>query len=173
MTARFQDRIRRLDALLARIPSTTGRPADHYPDMRVLLARLGHSNQSVGSRVRMLQRDLEELVRQERIAIVNPPSKPFRYRRISTEPIDSFALDYAIRQIHVACSDLIHDAPLSTLLERFGRGLSDSPLPTDRIRILPDGLRLLPASVTGCNECRARGVGSWHHVVDRLSRRCR
>ena len=150
MTARFVNRVRRLDALLAKIPCATGQPADHYPDVRVLLARLAHeytSSKGATARIRMLQRDLDELVRQEHIAVVNPATKPFRYCRISPYSDDAIAREFTIRQIHAACSELIQDAPLSTLLDRFGSTLSDSLLPMDRIRILSDGLRLVPASV--------------------------
>ncbi|HRQ56420.1 MAG TPA: WYL domain-containing protein [Azoarcus taiwanensis] len=149
MTARFEDRIRRLDTLLSRIPSGSSRPTDHYPDARTLLCRLEHTYASsqAGARLRMLQRDLDELVRRQQVVIVNPTSKPFRYRRVSEASEDALAVEFTIRQLQAACSDLIPEAPLNTVLERFAGPPADSPLPMERIRVLPEGQRLLAASV--------------------------
>lgn len=81
MPAAYKDRIERIDRL-ERLILRNARALD-CPDTGRLLdlgARLYEHCATLEARRRAIQRDLEVLVEAERIEIVNPGSKPHRYR---------------------------------------------------------------------------------------------
>ncbi|MTW22833.1 helix-turn-helix transcriptional regulator [Allochromatium palmeri] len=148
MSAAHLSRIERLKKLVACLP-VEGR-AERCPDVGRLLDRIGdiYEGASESATRRALQRDLKELVRDGRIAIVKPNSKPLRYRRLMDDPDDDPSVwDWLWKQVLAQAG-----ATLSRRqLDRIWRHLlttSDGPrLDESRLRILPDTLRLQPVEL--------------------------
>ncbi|WP_341643928.1 WYL domain-containing protein [Thauera sp. SDU_THAU2] len=145
--AAYKNRIERLEALLRLIPSQNRK--EDCPTPATLLARLaglyaGHANDT--ARHRAIQRDLEELLGDGRIEAVNPGGKPLRYRRTRYE-IDPYTQEYARRTMR----ELVDNALSPQLLETLWPQLCDPEgglgLGEDRLRILGDNQRLLPAAI--------------------------
>lgn len=144
--ATHKDRIDRLNALEELIPAHG--PPSRYPSSAQLLERAAaryEEHRSDSARRRALQRDLEELVRDERIVAVNPASKPLSYRRMRDEP-DTGVWDY-VRRVTRALIDTalpLHrfDALWPQVFKVDGLGLGE-----DKLRIVSDTLRLQPAAI--------------------------
>src|SRR5690606_20124499 len=102
MVASYRERIQRLDRLASAIP-TNGDGLD----CRTLLERLGstYGGASEAARLRALQRDIDELVVQERAEITNPGRKPLRYRRSADVRDDAYAQGFALEQLRAAITD--------------------------------------------------------------------
>ncbi len=147
--AAFKDRIDRLDMLAKLIP--TRRADDDCPDAKALLGFLSEAydpNATLSARLRTIQRDLRSLVEEQRIEEVNPGGKPLRYRRIADEAdSDPRLWDYA-RQLMMS---LIREALPERRLERVWARLREEGdefgLGDDKLRILGDSQRLVPADV--------------------------
>ena len=149
MSASYQDRIQRLRRLEVALPKPGTLPANCLDGAR-LLDILGdaYGSDSPTARRRALQRDLEELLKDGRIEAVNPGGKPLRYRRCNDDPDeDPLIWQYTLQQIH----DLIAEAVPSRRLDRLWRRLLsdlDGPLLDEqRLRIIPDNLRLQPVEL--------------------------
>ncbi len=163
--AAYKDRIDRLEALLRVIPAH-GRAQD-CPDPATLLERAAAhfaEHASDAARRRAIQRDLEELQKDGRIEAVNPGGKPLRYRRVRERgEADPYLWDYARR----AMRELIDSALPVRRLETPWPQLLDADngygLGEDRLRIVSDTQRLLPAAI---------GEGVLADVLEALARSC-
>jgi hypothetical protein len=149
MTVAYHDRVQRLRRLEAALPKPGTKPDDCMDGARALEI-LGevYGADSASARRRALQRDLEELLKQGRIEVVNPGGKPLRYRRSADAPDeDPLIWQYTLQQIH----DLIAEAVPERRLDRLWRRLLsevDGPLLDDqRLRIIPDNVRLQPVEL--------------------------
>lgn len=148
MSAAHLNRIERLKQLEACLP-VEGRP-ERCPDVGRLLDQIGdiYAGASESATRRALQRDLQELVRDGRIASVNPDSKPLRYRRLIDDPDDDPAVwNWLWKQVFAQAGATLPRRQL----DRVWRHLLTNPdgprLDESRLRLLPDTLRLQPADL--------------------------
>lgn len=140
------DRLRRLEVLL---PRATAAPAD-CPDGTRLLTVLGavYGPASESARRRALQRDLDELVKTERVQVVNPGGKPLRYRRLGEDVHeDKLVWEYTLRQVRDLIAEAVPARRLERLWERLLHELDGPLLDEQRVRIVPDSLRLRPVAL--------------------------
>ncbi len=145
----YKQRIDRLAMLVRLIPAHL--PAEQCPDTGRLLESIGAQydhHTSPSSRRRAIQRDLEELVRAERIKIVNPGGKPLRYQRCQEADVaDPRVWEYARTLMHALIRDALPEGRLERIwaqLRDEGEGLG---LGEDKLCILSDTQRLLPADI--------------------------
>ena len=143
--AAYKERIDRLAMLVTLIPVHLAK--EDCPDPGRLLTSMAEQYDLRASR-RAIQRDLEALVKEGRIAVVNPGGKPLRYRRlVNADAVDLRMWDYA-RQLMGA---LIRDALPERRLERIWAKLREEGdefgLGEDKLCILSDTQRLLPADI--------------------------
>lgn len=111
--AAYKERIDRLAMLVTLIPVHLAK--EDCPDPGRLLTSMAEQYDLRASR-RAIQRDLEALVKEGRIAVVNPGGKPLRYRRlVNADAVNLRMWDYA-RQLMGA---LIRDALPERRLERI------------------------------------------------------
>lgn len=149
MAAAHKDRVERLERLTRLLP-LSGHPGD-CPDPGTLLHRLAHDYEhhtTCQSRLRAIQRDLAELVKDGLIRVVNPGGKPLRYCRTSaSDEVDPYLSDYT-RKLTLS---LIQAALPTRRFEGLwkyvlgadpGLGLDD-----DKFRVVSDTQRLLPADI--------------------------
>ena len=143
------DRIQCLRRLEAVLPKSGTMPTACLDGAR-LLEILGeaYGSESLSARRRALQRDLEELLKDGHIEAVNPGGKPLRYRRSTDDPEgDSLIFQYTLGQVR----DLIAEAVQARRLDRLWRRLLsevDGPLLDEqRLRIIPNSVRLQPAEL--------------------------
>jgi hypothetical protein len=149
MAAKQYDRVKRLERLLDLLPSAATAPA-HCLDGARLLDVLGdtYGDASPESRRRTLQRDLEVLVAEGQIEIVNPGGKPLRYRRCSDDLSDDpFIREYDLRRIADLVAEAVPARRLDRLLPRLLSERSGPLLDEQRLRIVPDSVRLRPVDV--------------------------
>lgn len=140
-------RDRRLKRIVNLLPSP-GTSAQHCPDAKQLLACLADAYGAVheNARLRLLQRDLQELVKQEYIEAVVPHSKPLRYRRRCELDDDPLLWGHVLQQIQ----DLVREFVPKRQLDRLWSQLQTDQelmLGAQRFRIVPDTLRLQPAEL--------------------------
>jgi predicted DNA-binding transcriptional regulator YafY len=164
MPAAHETRIARLKRLEAQL--LHGRAPDACPDGARLLRILGdgYTGKTPAARLRALQRDLEELVKAGRIEAVNPGGKPLRYRRVTDEPDDAPDIRIHDREI---MQDLVKDAldqhHFDRLWQRLLTNTEGPRLDEERLRIVPDTLRLRPAALS---------AGVLEAVIEALTQRC-
>ncbi|NEX22778.1 WYL domain-containing protein [Thiorhodococcus mannitoliphagus] len=119
-------------------------------DPQWLLQRLGedYGDADASARLRALQRALKALVKEGRIEAVNPGKKPLRYRRRKEDLNEDSAIwAYTVRQIFDLVADVVPRRQLDRLWEQL-RSDEDAPLlDAERLRIVPDTLRLQPPLV--------------------------
>lgn len=148
--AAYKDRIDRLDKLVALIPRN--RTGDTCPDTSLLLERLESEyadRASPAAKRRAIQRDLDELVRDERIQMVNPGGKPLRYRRYKENLADDKCLwAYARAAIESAVSTELPSGLLDGVLKRLQSDDVSVQLDEDNLRVVSDTLRLQPAAIS-------------------------
>lgn len=143
--ATHKDRIDRLAALVKLIAAH--RPAAQCPDSALLLERAAdrYGGDRGKSARRALQRDLEELVRDGRIEVVDPDTKPFRYRTVREAP-DTQIWDYVRRVTRELIDSALplcrFEALWPQVFDIEGLGLGE-----DKLRIVSDTLRLQPAAI--------------------------
>ena len=140
------DRLRRLEALL---PRATSAPAD-CPDGSRLLTVLGavYGPAAESARRRALQRDLDELVKTHRIQVVNPGCKPLRYRRLGEDVHeDGLIWEFTLRQVKDLIAEAVPARRLERLWERLLHEVDGPLLDEQRVRIVPDSLRLRPVAL--------------------------
>lgn len=148
--AAFKNRIERLELLLRALPSHTAR--DACPDAGALLGRhagLYADKASPAAQRRAIQRDLEELVRDGRADTVNPGGKPLRYRRAAplAAESDPLMLEYARKSLQVMVAETVPVKRFDALWQRLLDRDAGLPLGDDKVRILSDTQRLLPADI--------------------------
>lgn len=149
MPAAYKDRIERLDRIAQLIP--VDRSGASFPDAGVLLERLAEDYASVPTptaRRRAMQRDLEELVKAARIEIVNPGGKPLRYRRVGNKPeSDPYLWSYARASMRSFIREAVPVRNFDRLWQHVLDGDQGLGLGPDRLRVVSDTQRLLPADV--------------------------
>jgi predicted DNA-binding transcriptional regulator YafY len=150
MSATHVERIERLQRLEALIAHAQAAP-ERCPDVALLESRLGDEGAhptSPAARRRMLQRDLTELVRDGRIKVVNPGGKPLRYRRCAqVRDDDPAVLAYTRRQIAELVGEMVPQGRVNALWRSLMHHDHGPILDEQRLRMLPDTLRLVPADV--------------------------
>lgn len=144
MSASYQDRIERLKRLEALIPL---RSSD-WPDTGRLLERLGTTYGSGGAGRRAIQRDLKELVEQGRIEPVDTQARPLCYRRVGVDLEGNPNLwAYARRTLEALVQEMTPGGRLDAIWHRLIDADHDVGLGPDRIRVITDTQRLLPAQI--------------------------
>ncbi len=138
-------RLRRLEALLPR-----GRAPDACPDGARLLASLRgvYTGPTPESSLRKLQRDLEALVKAGRIEAVNPGGKPLRYRLVAQEQDEDRAIwEYNLLLMRALVAEALPQHRLDRLWQRLLTNAEGPRLNEERLRIVPDTLRLQPVAL--------------------------
>lgn len=161
----FKERVERLQALIALIPRSAA--PECCPDAGALLARAAsyfENNATPSARRRAIQRDLEELLAGGEVEVVNPSGKPLRYRRADAVlgEDDPYLLDYARRTTREFIESALPLRAIERLWPRVLSGSDGFELGEDKLRIISDTLRLLPADIRAgvlvdCLEALARG----------------
>ncbi|MBK5966775.1 WYL domain-containing protein [Thiocystis minor] len=149
MSATHDTRIKRLDRLVAVLPAA-GTGKEHCPDGQRLLAVLGedYGTGDEKARRRTLQLDLKDLVEEGRIEAANPGGKPRHYRRAGADPEDAPLLwQYTLQQIQDLVADAVPNRQLNRVWERLLAEDMGPRLERDRLRIVPDTLRLQPVEL--------------------------
>ena len=149
MAAKQYERVKRLERLLDLLPASATAPAlclDGARLLEVLGAAYGEA--SPESRRRALQRDLADLVGDGQIEIVNPGGKPLRYRRRSDDLSDDPLIrEYDLRRIADLVAEAVPAHRLDRLLPRLLSERGGPLLDEQRLRIVPDSMRLHPVDV--------------------------
>lgn len=147
MAVAHKDRIDRLNLLRRLIPRNTA--GQGGPDARQLLARLAEhyeASKSDAARMRAIQRDLDALVKEGDIEVVNPRSKPQRYRRkADLDSTDPRLWAYAQSLMRSLIRDAVPEKRLERILASLREEGEDFGLGDDKLCILSDTQRLLPA----------------------------
>ncbi len=149
MSATYQSRIHRLRRLEALLPPATAAPAD-CPDGARLLRILGddYGTGDNPARRRALQRDLMDLLKEGRIAAVNPGGKPLRYRRLGDDVTeDPLIWQYTLQQVKDLIAEAVPARRLDRLWERLLHEVEGPLLDARRLRCVPDTLRLRPVEL--------------------------
>ncbi|MBK1642592.1 WYL domain-containing protein [Chromatium okenii] len=147
------ERQKRLEALL---PASSTAPAN-CPDGAHLLKSLGNAygTTSDGACRRALQRDLDALVKDERIEAVNPNGKPLRYRRVKDDLNDDALIwedtlqkvGDLVNSLLIKAKGVLPQRPLDPLWQRLLTDADGPVLDATRLRIIPDTLRLQPVEL--------------------------
>jgi predicted DNA-binding transcriptional regulator YafY len=140
------DRLKRLERLLPLNVSSVG----SCPDGARLLAILGdaYGAQNEKARRRTLQRDLDELVKAGRIEAVNPGGKPLRYRRLANDlDDDPLVWQYTLQQVRDLIAEAVPKRQLDRLWQRLLSEVDAPLLDEQRLRVVPDNLRLQPVEL--------------------------
>lgn len=147
--AAYKDRIERLELLVNAIPAKAS--AEDSPDPGLLLARMAEhyaDRASKEAQRRAIQRDLEELVKEARLEVVNPGGKPLRYRRIRDGvKSDPLVWAYAQKALRAVIQDALPSHRLDVIWRHLLDEKSDLGLGDDKLRIVTDTQRLLPADI--------------------------
>lgn len=147
MAVAHKDRIDRLNLLKKLIPKN--RSGEDCPEARGLLSKLVEQydgNASDGARIRAIQRDLDALVKDGSIEVVNPRGKPLRYRRTADlDACDPHYWAYAQQLMRTLIRDAVPEKRLEKIWETFREEGEDFGLGEDKLCILSDTQRLLPA----------------------------
>ncbi|MCK6386551.1 MAG: WYL domain-containing protein [Zoogloea sp.] len=147
MAVAHKDRIDRLNLLRQLIPRSPS--GQGCPDPRQLLGRLAEhyeASRSDAARVRAIQRDLDELVKDGCIEVVNPGGKPQRYRRAADlDGTDPRLWAYAQSLMRSLIRDAVPEKRLERILASLREEGDDFGLGDDKLCILSDTQRLLPA----------------------------
>lgn len=148
MCAAHRDRIERLKRLEGLLP--LGAVPESCPDGVQMLRVLGdaYGDGTPAARLRALQRDLRELVKEGRIEAVNPAGKPLRYRRLAADCDEAPEVwAYALAQIRDLVATALPERRLDRLWQRLLTDPAGPHLDETRLRIVPDTLRLRPVAL--------------------------
>ncbi|MFZ1536748.1 MAG: WYL domain-containing protein [Chromatiaceae bacterium] len=149
MSATYESRVKRLRRLEALLPPATATPGD-CPDGGRLLHILGddYGSGELTARRRTLQRDLLDLLKEGRIAAVNPGGKPLRYRRLGDDLAeDPLIWQYTLQQVKDLIAEAVPARRLDRLWERLLHEVEGPLLDAQRLRCVPDTLRLRPVEL--------------------------
>lgn len=147
--AAYKNRIERLVQLAVLI--SRPRRSEDCPDVRQLLELLAEcyaSHATPSARLRALQRDLDELVRDGRIEAVNPGGKPLRFRGSQDKPeSDPYLWNYACQTMRALIRDSLPVRSLEPVWRHLLNTDNEFGLGEDKLRILADSQRLLLADI--------------------------
>jgi len=145
--ATHEMRNRRLKRIVNLLPSA-GTGAEFCMDARSLLERLGdaYAAANESARLRLLQRDLQDLTKQERIEAIDPRRKPLRYRRRAEFDDDPEIWQYTLDQIRDLVEEIVPRRQLDRLWARLAAD-QEPILDAQRFRVVPDTLRLQPVEL--------------------------
>jgi proteasome accessory factor B len=149
MSATYESRVKRLRRLETLLPPATATPTD-CPDGGRLLEILGddYGTSDIPARRRALQRDLMDLLKEGRIAAVNPGGKPLRYRRLGDDVTeDPLIWQYTLQQVKDLIAEAVPARRLDRLWERLLHEVEGPLLDARRLRCVPDTLRLRPVEL--------------------------
>jgi predicted DNA-binding transcriptional regulator YafY len=151
MTVTSITRTERLRRLTMVLPRAGVNPVE-CPDTNRLLSILsdvyGRNNADARASQRTIQRDLQTLVEEGRIEAVNPGSKPLRFRRLADDPLDDGLIrEYTLQQVRDLIAEAVSARRLDRLWERLLHELDGPLLDAQRLRIIPDTLRLGPVEL--------------------------
>jgi predicted DNA-binding transcriptional regulator YafY len=100
------------------------------------------------ARRRALQRDLADLTKDGRVEAVNPGGKPLRYRRLADdEDDDPLVWQYNLRQVRDLIAEAVPTRQLDRLWQRLLTDIEGPLLDEQRLRVVPDNLRLRPVEL--------------------------
>lgn len=142
-----QERIERLNLLVTLIPSSGN--AGDFPNAAYLLQRLGRCYEHLttpASRLRAIQRDLKNLTDTHRIEVVEAGAKPLRYRR-RHDAVGPGMRSYSRKLLQTVIADALPARNLAQLWPRLITEDSGIDLGDDKLRIVTDTLRLVPADI--------------------------
>ena len=144
MVAAYHDRVARLRLLLAALPAP-GTAAAYCLNTARLLDMLSNAygDGALETRRKSLQRDLSTLVKEGRIEAINPGGKPLLYRRVTDDPQeDPLIWAYLLERVRAWIAEAIPRRRLDRLWERLLREIEGPLLDENRLRVVPDTLRL-------------------------------
>lgn len=114
-----------------------------------ILSRLTDSAEPLIA-LRTLQRDLEELRKNGVVTRRNEPGMSPRYAIVSQDQeFDALAWEYTLAQVKEQMQDLMSSAQLQALLSKLVGDEAGNVLDESKLRIIPDTMRLKPASIHG------------------------
>ncbi|MBK1725168.1 helix-turn-helix transcriptional regulator [Thiocystis violacea] len=146
---RHLERIERLRHLLQCLPLHV--PKEAYPSTTQLVGRVAdvYAAASEGALRRAVQRDLDALVQQQRIAVVNPGGKPLRYRRLPSdaEDEDPAIEEWTLKAIQMLAAEALPHRRLDRLWRTLLTNTQAPRLDESRLRVVSDTLRLQPADL--------------------------
>ena len=149
MGATSHDRIQRLRRLESLLPRSIVAPGE-CPDGGRLLAILGdaYGRGSESTRLRTLQRDLAELIRQGRVEALKTGGRTHRYRRLGDEADDDpLVWQYTLQQVRDLIAEAVPARRLDRLWQRLLSEINGSLLDEQRLRMVSDTLRLRPVEL--------------------------
>lgn len=149
MSATALTRIQRLKRLETLLPPATTASHDCLDGARLLdILSEEYGTGDERARRRALQRDLEELVKDERIEPVNPGGKPLRYRRSGDDSDEGpLILQFTLQQIRDLVAEAVPTRRLDRLWQRLLSEVGGPLLNEQRLRIVPDTVRLQPVEL--------------------------
>jgi len=141
------DRIERLRHLEQCLPLEA--PTDACPSTTQLIERVAgiYTSANEEALCRAVQRDLDELVRQERITVVNSGHKPLRYRRLIDEDEDPLIWNWTLNQVQLLALEAVPQGRLDRLWRTLLTNTQAPRLDESRLRIVSDSFRLQPAAL--------------------------
>lgn len=143
----MSDRSKRLQKLLRRV-SRRGTPDWGCLSTAQLLENLAetYAGPTMDSRRRMIERDLQQLIEEEKVEVVKGSSRPRRYRAMSVQ-LEESLIEWpdTVHQVQ----DLIAVTASRGALDPLWEGLIHEMelLASDRLRVVSDTLRLQPVQV--------------------------
>jgi predicted DNA-binding transcriptional regulator YafY len=154
--AEYKSRIERLDEIVRLIPLK--KQAKECPDPAYLLEKMGAhyaKHATPESRSRAIQRDLVELIKDQRIQVVNPGGKPLRYCRVKGDATpDPYVWKYELEALRAVIKDAWPAGRLDKVWQHVLNEDNDLGLGEDKLRIVTDTLRLYPVAIgEGVLEC--------------------
>jgi predicted DNA-binding transcriptional regulator YafY len=131
------------------LPGPSAPPGEGLDSTRLLrILGAAYGQGSPTARQRAVQRDLEELLKEGRIELVNPGGKPLRFRRIGLPADeDPLILQYALQQVGDLIAAVLPLRRLDRLWQRLLSEVDGPLLDEQRLRVVPDTLRLQPAEL--------------------------
>ncbi|MCF7984278.1 MAG: WYL domain-containing protein [Thiohalocapsa sp.] len=141
------ERLRRLEGILP----PPGTLQEHCLDVSRLLQILGdaYGKGAPDARRRACQRDLKILAEDGRIEAVNPGGKPLLYRRLAKNVSDDALIwQYTLTQVRDLIAEAVPKGRLDRLWERLLRETEAPLLDEQRLRVVPDTLRLRHAELS-------------------------
>ena len=147
MSAQHQEVICRQKAILNLLPPQGAR--NRGLTAQILLDRMATHFAGGRHDLRTIQRDLKALVEEHRAVIADPQVKPFRYQCADAEleeTLDEFCWNYMVEHLDQYLATVPPERKLEAAIKRIQAPDDGLPLREDKLQIIPDTLRLIPAA---------------------------